>query len=172
MEVEQKYPELDVLVNNAGIQYNYNLLEASDIHQKIQNEINTNLTGTIQLTQLLLPILSTKPSVIVNVTSGLGAVPKTDGLIYSVSKAGLRNFTLGLRKSLNNNAIKVLEIIPPVTNTNMTSGRDEQKMSVEELVRIIIKQWQQGKILIAPGKIKLFLLINRFLPVLANRIIH
>jgi len=172
MKLEQEYPELDTLINNAGVQYNYNLLTASGAHQKIQHELDTNLSGAMQLTHLLLPLLSTKPSAIVNVTSALGAVPKTDGLVYSASKAGLRSFTRGLRKLLRGKDISVVEVIPPVTDTRMTAGREEGKMPAGELVQIILRQWAGGRRLIAPGKIKLLLLIDRFLPGLADKIIR
>ncbi len=171
MTIEQQYPELNVLINNAGIQFNYHMLEETDTLQRIHNEIQINLTGTIQLTQLLLPVLCAKPSQILNVSSGLGAVPKTDGIVYSASKAGLRNFTRGLRKILKDQPVTVIEVIPPVTDTHMTSSREEDKMPVEELIAIIIKQWSKGKQLIAPRKIKLLLGINRWWPGLADRII-
>jgi len=172
LTLEQEHSELDVLINNAGIQYNYNFTKQTQAFQKIQQEIQTNLIGVIQLTSSLIPLLSTKSSTIINVTSGLGAVPKTDGLIYSCSKAGLRNFHRGLRKSLKGQSIEVIELIPPVTATAMTAEREEAKMTVEELVSIALGQWKAGKSLLAPRKIRLLLLIDRFLPALADRIIR
>lgn len=172
LKLEQEYPALNVLINNAGIQYNYHWLEEADLYQKIQQEVAVNLSGTMQLTQLLTPLLGVKASTILNVTSALGAVPKSDGLIYSVTKAGLRSFTQGLRKVLKGQSIRVLEVIPPVTDTNMTAGRSEAKTSTEELVKIILRQWKKGKQLIAPTKVKIFLTINRFFPALANKIIQ
>ena len=171
VKLEQEFPSLDVLINNAGIQYNYDWLKEVGAVHKIQHELATNLIGTIQLTQLLLPLLSTKISTIINVSFALGSVPKSDGLVYSVSKAGLRSFTQGLRKVLVGQSISVLEVIPPVTDTQMTAGRSKNKMSVQTLVTLIIKQWESGKQLIAPSKIKIFLQLNRFLPALSNRII-
>jgi uncharacterized oxidoreductase len=171
MTIEQQYPQLNVLINNAGIQYNYHMLRESDTFQRIQQEIQVNLTGTIQLTQLLLPVLCSKPSQILNVSSALGVVPKSDGIVYSASKAGLRNFTRGLRKILKEQPVQVIEVIPPVTDTRMTAGRDEEKMPVEELVLLILKQWSKGKTLIAPGKIKLLMTINRWWPSLADSFI-
>lgn len=169
--IEQQYPQLDVLINNAGVQYNYKLLEVSDVNHKIHTEIAINLTGAIQLTQMLLPVLSTKPSQILNVTSALGAVPKSDALVYSASKAGLRNFTAGLRKVLKGQSIEVLEVIPPVTDTGMTAGREAEKMSVADLTKVILHQWKQGREVIAPQKIKAFMGLGRFLPGVASRII-
>ncbi len=171
LQLEQEYPDLDVLINNAGIQNNYDWINELNAHLKIQRELDTNLTGTIQLTQLLLPLLSTKSSTILNVTSALGAVPKSDGLVYSASKAGLRNFTRGLRKVLKGYPIRVIEVVPPVTETNMTAGRSERKMQVDALVRIILRQWKKRKLLIAPAKIRIFLAIDRFFPAFADWII-
>ena len=169
--IEQDYPALDVLINNAGVQYNYQLPARDDIFRKVQEEIAINLTGTIQLTQALLPTLLTKPSQILNVTSALAWVPKSDGLVYSASKAGLHNFTRGLRKALKGHDVVVREIVPPVTDTGMTAGREEAKMNAGALADLILAQWKKGKKRLAPTKIRLFAGINHWLPSVADRII-
>lgn len=169
--IETNYPALDLLINNAGVQHNYNFTTATDTYDAVNGEIAINLTGQIYLTQLLLPLLSTRPSAIVNVTSALGAVPKSDGLVYSASKAGLRNFTRGLRKVLKGTSVQVLECIPPVTDTAMTAGRDEAKMTPKELANRVLGQMKKRFQVLAPQKIKFFLWLNRMVPRLADKII-
>lgn len=172
IEIEQKYPDLNVLFNNAGIQYNYEITNTVIPIDKIRDEIDTNVTGQIILTQLILPILANKEkSYVLNTTSALGAFPKPDGLVYSSSKAALRNFTVGLRYALKKNGIKVLEFIPPVTDTAMTSERDGNKMSVEKLLRKIIPQIENEKPTITTGSVRFFLLLSLLLPGLANKIV-
>lgn len=172
LEIQNEFPDLDVLFNNAGVQYNYLFTSTVIPLDKIQKEITINLTGQILLTQLLIPILSnSQNALIVNTTSGLGAFPKSDGLVYSASKSGMRNFSQGLKYSLKETGISVIEFIPPVTATNMTLGRDEEKMEVEELIRIIIPQLEKGRELVTTFKMRIFLWIAFLFPDLANKIL-
>ncbi|MEZ5083790.1 MAG: SDR family NAD(P)-dependent oxidoreductase [Bacteroidales bacterium] len=124
------------------------------------------------MTQLLIPQLNnSQKSLIVNTTSGLGAFPKEDGLVYSASKAAMRNFTIGLRYSLKNTPINVLEFIPPVTDTGMTDGRTESKMSAKELVERIIPQLEKERKILTVSKMRIFLLIAFLFPPLAYKIL-
>lgn len=170
--IQNNFPEINMLFNNAGVQHNYNFTEQLLPVDKIHQEISINLTGQVMLTQLLIPLLIQAPKAfIINTTSGLGAFPKKDGLVYSASKAGLRNFTLGLRYGLQNTAIKVLEFIPPVTDTHMTQGRNEAKMSAEDLVNQIIPQLKKERKTLTIRKMRLFLWIAFLFPGLANQIL-
>jgi len=172
LEIENNYPELSVLFNNAGVQFNYLMTETFTPAEKIINEININLTGQILLTQHLLPLLSAAPeALVVNTTSALGAYAKPDGLVYSASKAGMRNFTQGLSDLLRNTTIKVIEFIPPVTDTSMTAGREEQKMSVELLIKKVMPQIEKQQKLATPGSIRIFLWLAARFPGLACKIL-
>ena len=171
-QIQKKYDHLDMLFNNAGVQYNYDFLGTVIPLDKIDHEINTNITGQLLLTQMLIPLLSNaKKAWIINTTSGLGAFPKSDGLVYSASKAALRNFTIGLRYALKVTNIKVLEFIPPVTDTEMTKGRPEQKMSVEVLVNHIWPQLLKERQTLTVPKLRLFLWIAFLFPSLAHKIL-
>lgn len=172
LEIQNEYPDLDVLFNNAGIQYNYLITSTVIPLDKIKKEIAINLTGQILLTQLLIPVLSnSENALIVNTTSGLGAFPKNDGLVYSASKAAMRNFTTGLKYALKSTGISVVEFIPPVTNTSMTAGRNEVKMSSASLVKIVLPQLERGRSIITPFKMRIFLWIAFLFPSLANKIL-
>ena len=139
---------------------------------KIRNEVDINLTGQLILTQLLIPQLNTAPeALIINTTSGLGAFPKSDGLVYSATKAAMRNFTIGLRYALSTTNIKVLEFIPPVTDTGMTSSRNEKKMAPAALVQMAIPQIEKQRRVVTVPAIRVFLWIAWWLPGLANKIL-
>ncbi len=172
LTIQNHFPQINMLFNNAGVQCNYDFTGSLIPIDKISQEININLTGQLILTQLLIPFLANaQKAVIVNTTSGLGAFPKVDGLVYSASKAAMRNFTTGLRYSLKNTSIRVLEFIPPVTDTAMTRGREEQKMSVDKVVRTILPQLQKEKKILTIPKIRLFLWIAFLFPSLAHKIL-
>lgn len=170
--IENTYPDLNFLVNNAGVQFNYVFTEVHTPFKRIQQEIQINLTGQIMLTQLLLPVLRTKEQAcIINSTSGLGAFPKSDGVVYSAGKAGMRNFTTALRFALKGTPVRVMEFIPPVTATPMTAGRPGDKLQPEVLVAHILPQIEREKRLLTTFKMRLFLWIAFLLPNLAFKIL-
>ena len=173
LKLEKTFPKLDVLFNNAGVQYNYFLEESLPQAEKIYAEVQINLSSQIFFTQLLLPLLTKDTaSMIVSTTSGLGAFPKGNALVYSATKAGMRNFTKGLRYQLRKTNIKVVEFIPPVTDTGMTVDRDEKMMDAAALVETIVPQLEKGKAIATIGKMRLFPAIAFFLPSLAWKIVN
>lgn len=173
LEIEKNYQNLDVLINNAGVQYNYDFLDSIIPISKIQDEITVNLTSLIILTHWLIPALSTSPNpTIVNVTSGLAYTAKNDALVYCASKAGIKNFHDGLKHYLKSSNFKLVEFIPPVTNTNMTSMRDEKKMDTKKLIDLFIRDFNKGKEIITVKQIKLFIYLSRLFPSLSAKILN
>lgn len=169
--IEQQYPDLNVLVNNAGIQYNYDFAMAPDTLHMVEYEISTNLSGPLKLTSLLLPTLDrNNNSAIVNVTSSLGIVPKQSAPVYCATKAGLHIFTKALR--YQQTAIKVFEVIPALVDTEMTKGRGKNKISPVQLVEEFIKGFENDTYEINIGKVKILRLLQRISPALANKIIN
>ncbi|HAS42290.1 MAG TPA: oxidoreductase [Microscillaceae bacterium] len=170
--IQNQYSDLNLLFNNAGIQFNYDFVESIHPSERIKQELEVNFTGQVILTQLLLPILSNAPKAwIINTTSALGIFPKTNGLLYSASKSAMRNFTLGLKYTLKRTSIKVLEFIPPVTDTPMTAGRNETKMSAQDLTGRILPQLAKEKSIVTIPKIRLFSWIAFLFPALAHKIL-
>ncbi len=171
-KIQNQFPQVNILFNNAGVQHNYDFKNAILPLQKIVDEVNINLSGQLIFTQLMIPLLIPSSSAyIINTTSGLGAFPKEDGLVYSATKAAMRNFTTGLRLSLKNTSIKVLEFIPPVTETGMTQMRNEKKTSAESLIEYIIPQLKKERQIITVPRIRAFLWISFLFPNLAHKII-
>ena len=85
------HPTLNMIVNNAGIQREFRV-DQPDVAETFahENEIDTNLTAPIHLTFLLLPHLLNQPNAaIINMTSGLGYVPKAIMPVYCATKAAL-----------------------------------------------------------------------------------
>lgn len=116
-----RHPDLNVLVNNAGIMRAEDLLaEPADLDDA-EATIATNLLGPIRLTAALLPHLRRQTrAAIVNVTSGLAFVPMANFPTYCATKAALHSYTQSLRFQLRDTAVQVIELPPPAVATDLT----------------------------------------------------
>lgn len=170
--IEQQYPNLNMLFNNAAIQYNYSFLTEPNLINKIDYEIRANLISTIKLCSLLLPtLLKNENSAIVNISSGLAISPKKSAPVYCATKAAIHNFTKAFRYQMEETNLTIFEIIPPLVDTAMTEGRGKGKISPEQLVDEFIKDFKNNKVESYIGKSKLLKLISRIAPKLADRIL-
>jgi uncharacterized oxidoreductase len=119
----KNYPELNILVNNAGIQRPVDLRKGLDSLTNDEDEIEINLRAPIFLSVLFIPtLMERKPSAIVNITSGLGFVPLAFMPVYCATKAAMHSFSLSLRHQLRQSSVKVFEVIPPTTDTELDKG--------------------------------------------------
>ena len=170
--IEQQYPNLNMLFNNAAIQYNYSFLTEPNLINKIDYEIRANLISTIKLCSLLLPtLLKNENSAIVNISSGLAISPKKSAPVYCATKAAIHNFTKAFRYQMEETNLTIFEIIPPLVDTAMTEGRGKGKISPEQLVDEFIKDFKNNKVESYIGKSKLLKLISRIAPKLADGIL-
>lgn len=169
MLITQEHQDTNILINNAGIQYNYNFEEEQQLLGRIEHEININFLAPIKLISLLLPTLSMNDNAaIVNVSSGLGLVPKMQAPVYCGTKAGIHIFTKALRYQLHH--IKVFEIIPPLVDTQMTAGRGKGKISPQQLAEEFIDAFSKDRFEVNIGKVKLLKFLNRLMPSFAENI--
>ena len=121
--VKENYPDLNVLINNAGIQRIINLKKGTKELFNGENEIETNFIAPIYLSAYFIPwFLKKKEAVIINVSSGLGFVPIAVMPVYCATKAAVHSFTVSLRHQLKETSIKVFEIVPPAVNTELGKG--------------------------------------------------
>jgi uncharacterized oxidoreductase len=117
-KLKQHFPNLDVLINNAGIMRPEDVKKGET--ETAEAIIDTNLLGPIRLTAALLPGLMEQPSAtIVNVSSGLGFIPLALTPTYSATKAAMHSYTQSLRYQLQDTQVQVLEIIPPWVRTEL-----------------------------------------------------
>ncbi|MBD2629271.1 SDR family oxidoreductase [Trichormus variabilis] len=171
--ITQKYSQINILINNAGIQYNYDFTDRKISPDLIDRELRTNLIAPLQLILLMIPHLLIKQSAaIINVTSGLALVPKQSAPIYCSSKAGLHIASKALRWQLEGTSIKVFEIIAPLVDTPMTQGRGKGKIQPDTLVEEFWRNFSRDQYEMLIGKSKLLYLLQRFLPQVAEKIIR
>ncbi len=132
------YPELNVLINMAGVMKNERLRQQQEPLADVEATIATNLLGPIHLTAALLPTLLAQPrATIMNVTSGLAFVPLAMTPTYSATKAAIHSYTQSLRYRLQGSAVEVLELIPPYVQTGLMGERqanDPRAMPLGEYI--------------------------------------
>lgn len=147
--VTENHIDLNVLVNNAGIQNWMNVTD-EDFFKRATQEVGINILAPIHLTKLFLQLTSLRT--IINVTSGLAFVPLTKVPVYSATKAFFRSFTLSLRHQLKKSGIEVIEIIPPKLNTDLGGkGLHDDAPQVSEFLESVFDQLRRGSIEISYG---------------------
>src|SRR4051794_9036961 len=104
--IAENHPDLNVLINNAGIQIRMNIAD-NDFYQRANDEMVINMLAPVHLTTLFLNLPSLKT--IINVTSGLAFVPFSQAPVYCATKAFMRSFTLSLRHQLKSRNMEVIE---------------------------------------------------------------
>jgi uncharacterized oxidoreductase len=129
-----EHPELNVLINNAGI------MEADEAAGLIDDRllvstVTTNLLGPIRLTSALVDHLKRRRGVIVYNTSVLAFVPMAVTAIYSATKAALHSYVLSQRFLLRDSGVRVLELAPPWVRTELMNSQEaEQAMPLDQFI--------------------------------------
>ena len=167
---------LDVLVHNAGIQRQLLMIPGGETADDggLCREIEVNLSAPVRLTWLALPMLleaaSNGGAALVFVTSALALAPKASAPVYCASKAGLRSFAKSVRRQLAGHGISVLEVVPPVVDTEMTAGRDEPKIAPQRVAEAIIEGLESGRDEVLIGKARLVSRLIRLAPGFTERL--
>jgi NAD(P)-dependent dehydrogenase (short-subunit alcohol dehydrogenase family) len=121
--VASRYGYLDVLINNAGINYDtWETAENADIDGTVQETIRTNLLGPWRVSKAFLPLLrKSRAARIVNVSSESGSLARMGAgpPAYQVTKAGLNALTRTLAGELRNSGILVNAVCPGWVATDM-----------------------------------------------------
>ena len=148
--VSKDFPDVNVLVNNAGIQRRGDISkEIAEPWSARQQEIDINLSGPIHLTSLFIPFFLSKgkarPTAIINVTSGLAFVPFPDGPVYGATKAGLHQYTEAIRPLLANTNLRMVELIPPPVKSNL-GGTHDFGEECDEFCCSVVASFAEGKV--------------------------
>jgi serine 3-dehydrogenase len=114
--------EIDVLLNNAGLAPPTDPLAQTD-WEKIEQVIDTNVTGLVALTRALLPKLIERKGQIINLSSVAATYPYKGGAVYAGTKAFVRQFSLDLRCDLAGTGVRVTSIEPGMAETEFTIVR-------------------------------------------------
>ncbi|KAF5377419.1 hypothetical protein D9757_009713 [Collybiopsis confluens] len=119
----QKYPDIDTIILGAGIQREFNFKKEVDL-EKIATEMHVNYMAVVTMISLFMPHLLAKaatgqPCIIAPITSGLAYVSAVWVPNYSASKAALHSFCNSLRVQLEDTGISVIEISPPLVESEL-----------------------------------------------------
>lgn len=124
-EIISRYPDLNVIINNAGIQRLHDFGSDDPFDDAAaQDEINININGVIRVSRAFLPHLKKQESAsIINVSSGLAFLPMARFPIYCATKAFVHSFTMSLRHQLKHSSVRVIELAPPWVATDLDAGQ-------------------------------------------------
>ena len=118
-----KFNRIDLLLNNAGLAPPMSVLQSAEMGP-LDTVIDTNVSGLVALTRLLLPTLIETRGAIINLSSVAATYPYRGGAVYAGSKAFVRQFSLGLRCDLDGTGVRVTSIEPGMVETEFTVVRN------------------------------------------------
>lgn len=152
-DVVESQGGVDILINNAGVLVAFDVTEEPSLGSQL-HEIAVDAAGPVRVVHHFLPGLLTRPSVLVNVSSGLAYVPYAAAPVYSASKAFVHSYTQSLRAQLAGTSVRVVELLPPVVDTPMAAELDPSfsKMPPDALVAAFLKDLRRGRSEITPGQ--------------------
>ncbi len=164
---------IDVLINNAAVQYTPTFLDEQFDYDSISHEIAINFTSICALTYRLLPLLLRQDdAVILNVNSGLALTPKTSSAIYCATKSALNSFTQSLGYQLEATGVQVQQVFLGLVDTAMTKGRGDNKMLAPEAARRIVGGVERGLKEHYLGKVYWLQILLRLMPSVARNIMR
>jgi len=120
--LEAPWGEIDLLLNNAGLAPPTDPLPETD-WERIEQVIDTNVTGLVALTRALLPKLIERRGQIINLSSVAATYPYKGGAVYAGTKAFVRQFSLDLRSDLAGTGVRVTSVEPGMAETEFTVVR-------------------------------------------------
>lgn len=127
-ELSPPWGDVDLLLNNAGLAPPTDPLPDTD-WDRIEDVIDTNITGVVALTRALLPKLIERRGQIINLSSVAATYPYKGGAVYAGTKAFVRQFSLDLRCDLAGTGVRVTSVEPGMAETEFTlvrTGGDQQ----------------------------------------------
>ena len=127
-QLEAPWGDIDLLLNNAGLAPPTDPLPETD-WDRIDQVIDTNVTGLVALTRVLLPKLTERKGQIINLSSVAATYPYKGGSVYGGTKAFVRQFSLDLRSDLAGTGVRVTSVEPGMAETEFTvvrTGGDKQ----------------------------------------------
>jgi len=142
-EVRVRFPDLNVLIANAGISRPENMTIEGWSTADAQAIVETNILGVLRVTAAFLPLLKRRPNATIMATSSnLAFVPRADFPAYCASKAFLHSWLQSLRHQLRKIPVEVLELAPPYVQTGLTGAQqasDARAMALDAYIAEVMQ---------------------------------
>lgn len=128
MIIKKKFGHIDVLVNNAGVEFNELIGMIS--RENMEKMFNVNVFGTIEMIQAVSRIMARNENggSIINISSMVGLRGNPGQLVYSATKGAVIALTKSAAKELASKGIRVNSIAPGITQTAMMEQADLDKL--------------------------------------------
>ena len=128
--IEEKFGDIDVLVNNAGITKDTLLMRMND--SDWDEVIQTNLKSVYKMSQAVIkPMMKKRSGKIINISSVVGHMGNAGQVNYAATKAGITGFSKSLAQELGSRNITVNCVAPGFMNTEMSSSiNDDQRKKI------------------------------------------
>lgn len=121
--IPEKWLNIDVLINNAGLAVGMNTIEKGEIDDW-ERMIDTNIKGLLYISRLISPIMAKrKTGHIVNISSIAGKETYEKGNVYCATKHAVQSITQGMRIDLLHHGIKVTSVCPGAVDTEFSEVR-------------------------------------------------
>jgi NADP-dependent 3-hydroxy acid dehydrogenase YdfG len=146
--VQKRTHRLDVLINNAGV-FTYKPFAKTTLADWRRN-IETNLTSIFLTTQAALPLLKRSQGDVVNILSVSSRVAFPNCSAYSAAKFGALGLTSVLRHELRAEGIRVMAVLPGMTETRMKDemvfpARNEELLQPEDVAAVVLSALAQPR---------------------------
>lgn len=144
---------IECVINNAGITSFKNAID--DTVPEIEDIIHTNLLGSIYTIKQVLPgMIEKNRGTIINILSVVTKKIFTASSAYSASKAGLLAYTNVLREEVRGKNIRVINISPGATNTNIWPDKtrnkySEKMMNIDSVAEFVLHLYKEDSNLVA-----------------------
>lgn len=163
---------LDLLVNNAGVLGGHELTSTEAARESVE-EVEVNLIGAIRMTRLTLPLLAASPDASVVFMSSAVALAAVPGLaVYAATKAAVHSLSRSLRAELRSKGIHVIEVLPPVVDTDLARSLDVPKVPAADVADAILAGLARNRDEIRIGRVRQLVPLARFIPRLGDRLVQ
>ncbi len=174
----QKYGPFQLLINCAGVAHQTDFLNSNP--SNIEEEIKVNILGTITVTLAIARLMAAQRSgtekVIVNVSSLMGKVGAPTMATYAATKSAILSLTKSLRPELLKYGIKMVSLVPSLTDTDMTKDLQlfswVSSLTPQQVADSLIKGLQRNSSEILVGwQSHIAIFIQRISPSILERVL-
>lgn len=128
MTIKKQFGHIDILVNNAAIEFNELIGMIS--HENMEKMFRVNVYGMVEMIQAVSRIMGRNENggSIINISSMVGLRGNAGQLVYSATKGAVIALTKSAAKELASQNIRVNSIAPGLTQTEMMEQVDADKL--------------------------------------------